>query len=205
MTSRAVTFGRYTLLTRAHLATLETILQRWPAVTVGILEHLESPVHAELHLSHAEKWATHEEFYQMCTKNWAPARNPFSAEERASIWQAAIRASSLADRVRTRVIPRPELHHAAFNCAFPADEYDLVFPAPTPACGDFDQARNATFGELLARPVHEVRPPFVTHTTDILREVAKGRSWEEFLAPGIHRLFLAMNGPERLARRMSTF
>lgn len=190
-TAPAVTFGRYQIVSIAHLDTIRTILRDWPSVEIGVLD-LDTPPAPGLvvpeHLA---------EFYRDCDANTAPAKNPMSATERARFWDATVDAAGLRDRVRVRIIARPENDPDRFNRAYPPERYHLVFP--TAAGEGFDQVRNARFEEILNRPVHTVDPPLEYHTSELRAAYQAGHdSWRNGFPPGSLEAFTAADGPRRL-------
>lgn len=167
----AVTFGRYQIVSIAHL-------EARPQTPPPIPEHLR-------------------DFQAGCEANTSPAKNPMSAEERAGFWQATISAAGLQDRVTVRVIPRPELDPDGFNRMFPPERADLVFP--TSSGEGFDLIRNASFEEIFGRKVRTVEPPLEYHTSDIRAAYRAGNdAWKNGFAPGGLEAFIAADGPERL-------
>jgi hypothetical protein len=187
----AVTFGRYQIVSIAHLDTVRTILRDFPSLEIGVLDleaRPEQMPHVPEHLR---------DFYDGCEANTSPAKNPMSAEERAGFWQATIDAVGLQDRVTVHVITRPELDPDGFNRMFPPDRVDLVFPT---ASGEgFDLIRNASFEEILGRKVRTVEPPLEYHTSDIRTAYRAGNeAWKNGFAPGGLEAFIAAGGPERL-------
>ncbi|MGW8879564.1 zeta toxin family protein [Streptomyces mirabilis] len=187
----AVTFGRYQIVSIAHLDTVRTILRDFPSLEIGVLDLEARPErmpHVPEHLR---------DFYDGCEANTSTAKNPMSAAERAGFWQATIDAAGLQDRVTVRVIPRPELAPEGFNRIFPPDRIDLVFPT---ASGEgFDLIRNASFEEILGRKVRTVEPPLEYHTSDIRAAYRAGNeAWKNGFAPGGLDAFIAAGGPERL-------
>lgn len=187
----AVTFGRYQIVSIAHLDTIRTILLDWPTVEVGVLDLDPRPAHPPNVPAHLR------DFYQGCEANTSSAKNPMTAEERAGFWRATIAEAGLEDRVTVRVIPRPELFPQGFNKQYPPDQFDLVFPT---ARGEgFDLIRNASFEEILRRPVHPVDPPLEYHTSDIRAAYRAGNeAWRNGFAPGGLQAFIAADGPRRL-------
>ncbi|MEW2417544.1 zeta toxin family protein [Streptomyces sp. NPDC046866] len=187
----AVTFGRYQIVSIAHLDTVRTILRDFPSLELGVLDLEARPdqmPHIPEHLR---------DFYAGCEANTSPAKNPMSADERAGFWQATIEAAGLQDRVTVRVINRPELDPDGFNQMFPPERVDLVFPT---ASGEgFDLIRNASFGEILGRKVRTVEPPLEYHTSDIRTAYRAGNeAWKNGFAPGGLEAFIAVDGPKRL-------
>jgi UDP-N-acetylglucosamine kinase len=187
----AVTFGRYQIVSIAHLDTIRTILLDWPTVEIGVLD-LDSrpagPLAVPPHLR---------DFYQGCEANTSPAKNPMTAEERASFWRATVAEAGLQDRVAVRIIARPELDPEGFNRQYPLDRFNLVFPT---ASGEgFDLVRNASFSEILRRRVYPVDPPLEYHTSDIRSAYRAGNeAWKHGFAPGGLQAFIAVDGPRRL-------
>jgi hypothetical protein len=187
----AVTFGRYQIVSIAHLDTVRTILRDFPSLEIGVIDLQARPErmpHVPDHLR---------DFYDGCEANTSPAKNPMSAEERAGFWQATIDAVGLHDRVTVRVISRPELDPTGFNQMFPPERVDLVFPT---ANGEgFDLIRNASFEEIRGRKVRTVEPPLEYHTSDIRTAYRAGNeAWMNGFAPGGLQAFIAAGGPERL-------
>ncbi|UUY52316.1 zeta toxin family protein (plasmid) [Streptomyces yangpuensis] len=187
----AVTFGRYQIVSIAHLDTVRTILRDFPSLEIGVLDLEARPEQMPPVPEHLR------EFYAGCEANTSPAKNPMSAEERAGFWQATIDAVGLQDRVTVRVITRPELDPGGFNRMFPPERFDLVFPT---ASGEgFDLIRNASFEEIFNRKVRTVEPPLEYHTSDIRTAYRAGNeAWKNGFAPGGLEAFIAVDGPERL-------
>ncbi|MEO3822767.1 zeta toxin family protein [Actinomadura sp. B10D3] len=187
----AVTFGRYQLVSIAHLDTVRAIAMDWPKVTVGVIDIDAQPSEALAVPPHLE------DFYRDCDANTAPQKNPMTLDERISLWQTALHAAGLQDRVTVQAVPRPELDPKGFNAAFPSDEYDVVFPAPSGK--GFDGSRNANFEEILDRDVKAVEPPLEYHTSTIRESYRSGgQTWRRAFAPGTLDTFIAMDGPRRL-------
>jgi UDP-N-acetylglucosamine kinase len=187
----AVTFGRYQIVSIAHLDTVRTILMDWPTVEVGVLDLDARPATAPIIPEHLQA------FYDGCEANTAPAKNQMTAQERASFWQATIDTAGLSDRVTVRIIGRPEMAPDEFNRQYPADSVDLVFP--TSRGEGFDLIRNASFEEILGRPVTPVDPPLEYHTSDIRAAYRSGNdAWRHGFAPGGLEAFVAADGPRRL-------
>lgn len=187
----AVTFGRYQIVSIAHLDTVRTILRDFPSLEIGVLDLQARPEQMPTIPEHLR------EFYAGCEANTSPAKNPMSPEERAGFWQATIDAVGLQDRVTVRVITRPELDPDGFNRMYPPENVDLVFPT---ASGEgFDLIRNASFEEIFGRKVRTVEPPLEYHTSDIRTAYRAGNeAWKNGFAPGGLEAFIAVDGPERL-------
>jgi Zeta toxin len=187
----AVTFGRYQIVSIAHLDTIRTMLMDWPSVEIGVLDmnaQPATPVPVPDHLR---------EFYQECEANTAPPKNPMSTEQRAEFWRATLAAAGLQDRVTVRVIPRPELYPGNFNAQYPTDRFHLAFP--TVGGAGFDAIRNDCFAEILGRPVYPVDPPLEYHTSDIRKAYREGNvAWRNGFAPGGLEAFIAADGPRVL-------
>ncbi|MFE2684505.1 zeta toxin family protein [Streptomyces mirabilis] len=187
----AVTFGRYQIVSIAHLDTVRTILRDFPSLEIGVLDLEARPERMPNVPDHLR------DFYNGCETNTSPAKNPMSAQERAGFWQATIDAAGLQDRVTVHVVPRPELDPDGFNQIFPPDRIDLVFP--TVSGEGFDLIRNASFEEILGRKVRTVDPPLEYHTSDIRTAYRAGNeAWRNGFAPGGLEAFIAADGPERL-------
>jgi hypothetical protein len=175
----AVTFGRYQVVSIAHLDTVRTILRQWPTVTVGVLDPDLGPGGPLDHDAPAR---------------WAPERNPLPADVRVAIWRDVLDAAGLADRVRVVRIAGMTPDPAQFNREYPPDRYDMVFPVPEGT--RFDLIRNDLFRSQFGRDVHEVTPS-VTYHTSAMRHLARAGdpAWQLGLAPGAARSFAAANGP----------
>lgn len=187
----AVTFGRYQIVSIAHLDTVRTILRDFPSLEIGVLDLDARPQTSPPIPEHLR------DFYAGCEANTSPAKNPMSVAERAAFWQATISAAGLQDRVTVRVIPRPELDPDGFNRMFPPERVDLVFP--TSSGEGFDLIRNASFEEIFGRKVRTVEPPLEYHTSDIRAAYRAGNeAWKNGFAPGGLEAFIAADGPERL-------
>ena len=187
----AVTFGRYQIVSIAHLDTIRTILLDWPTVAIGVLDLGSRPARLPVVPEHLQG------FYRGCEANTAPAKNPMTVEERASFWRATIAEVGLEDRVSVRIIARPELDPDGFNRQYPQDRVDLVFP--TAGGEGFDLIRNASFEEILGRRVFPVDPPLEYHTSDIRSAHQAGNeAWKNGFAPGGLQAFIAVDGPRRL-------
>lgn len=178
----AVTFGRYQLVSVAHLDTIRTILRQWPTVTVGVLDPALGPGGP---------------LDDDAPKRWAAEKNPLSVAQRIEMWQDVIDEAGLVGRVRivamAGMTPDPE----AFNREFPADQFDMVFPQPEGT--GFDLIRNDRFREQFHRHVFEVQPS-VTYHTSAMRALAHAGdpAWQRGLAPAAGRAFAAAQGPHLL-------
>jgi len=86
----AVTYGRYQLVSIAHLDTVRTILQDWPRAVVGLIElgSTAAPPPVADHLR---------EYYRQSEASRAPERNPMTAAERVELWRAAVATAGLTD------------------------------------------------------------------------------------------------------------
>jgi hypothetical protein len=77
----AVTFGRYQLVSIAHLDTVRTILRQWPTVTVGVLDPTLGPGGP---------------LDDDAPTRWAADKNPLSVAQRVVMWQDVIAAAGLS-------------------------------------------------------------------------------------------------------------
>lgn len=189
--TNAVTFGRYVLITHAHLSTVMTILDEWQFLTIGVLD-----------LSHQFSQKTNHEwqrFFDICDeKIQSPKSHVFNVEERYRMWEATIQHEQLAQRVQVVPMKRPECVPEEFNHTFPPEKYDLVFPQSQEEHNEFDLLRNQAFPSILKRPIHFVTPPLTLHTTEINQRILLGESWERFIAPGASAVFKEINGIQRM-------
>lgn len=193
----AVFAGRFALLTRAHLATTDAILRRWPRLVVAVLDLDAQPEPT------ADLVAAHPEFYTLCADNRDPIKNPFTAAERVRMWRVAlVHAGHGPARVEVTEALRPECDPDWFNRRFPPERYDLITVAPADDCSRFDHIRTSVFREILQREVTEIVPPLIEHTSTIMARIGGGESWAEFLPPGVDRIFHEIDGPARMAPRL---
>jgi hypothetical protein len=193
-TCRAVTFGRYQMVTVAHLSTVTAILDQWAHVSIGVL--ILTDVTSDDPSTSGDPGMA--DFYRDCAANCAPDRNPLTLTERVTCWRAAIDHAGLSDRVDVVALPRPELCPRLFTALFPPSRCDLVFPSPRGGTA-FDAGRNQAFATLLRRTIHTVSPPVELHTSAIRRSLVAGDPrWREALAPGVVEVFTNLDGPSRL-------
>lgn len=184
----AITYGRYQMVSIAHLDTVRTMLQQWPRVVVGVLD-LSAPEPTPRAVPEHLR-----DFYKVAAANTVPDRNPMSLEERVGFWRDAVAAAGIGDRVSIEVVASPGLDPATFNARFPPEHFDLVFPAAADA-----ELPHSQRSEILGRPVHTVDPPLEFHTSAIRAAYRRGDpNWERGLAPGTLKAFLAADGPDRL-------
>ena len=180
--AHAVTFGRYQVVSVAHLDTVRTMLRQWREVTVGVLDPTLGPGGP---------------LDDDAPARWAPERNPLSGDERIRLWRSAIAAAGLGDRVHVVAMAGMTPDPARFNRDFPPDRFDLVFPESEGT--GFDLIRNDRFREQFGRAVFEVRPSVTYHTSAMREHYANGNpAWRAGLAPGVVETFTAMHGPARV-------
>ena len=184
MSSRkyAVTFGRYNLVTNAHLNTVKTILREWQYLTIGVIDlTFQSPVQKN------NEWRY---FLEMCDKNCqSPGSFVFDIQEKIRMWKSTIEQSKLTRRVQVVSVKRPEYFNDEFNKSFPRSKYDLVFPQAKTESSEFDLLRNKAFSSILNRCVLYVNPTLTLHTTEIRAKVESGETWEKFMPHGAYHTF----------------
>lgn len=190
---KAITFGRYSPITVAHISKIDKILNDWPHLVLGILDNQQatvsnSLVNSSMHL-----------FYKMCDNNWTVNRTVFTADERVSMASAAITEAGLTNKVCVVPIDRPEYSPNDFGQKFPKTHFDLVFPAMQDEDSHFDRERNQAFEAILQRPIKTVQPKIVMHLSDALSK--DPISWETLIPKGALDVFLSINGPDRLKHR----
>ena len=194
MNKKAVTFGRYMLVSYAHLSTVQTILEKWDHLTIGILRNDIKPDKA------SSLFQNNKLFYQLCEKNWIPEKCIFSVDERMEMWKATINEYQLEKQVDILEIERPECAPIKFSELFPEAQYDLLFPKPVQdEKSTFDLIRNKCFSEVLQRKVFEIEPKLTLHTTDIKNSIYEGLSnWDEYMPESAYQIFKSFNGDERM-------
>ncbi len=182
------------LISYAHLNTIQTILNKWNHVTIGILNNDTKP-----NISN-RVFLNKQMFYKLCEENWVPEKCIFSVEERIKMWKATISEYKIDKHVDVVAIERPEYASVKFNKLFPETNYDLLFPKPTTNEESvFDLIRNECFSEILQRKVFEIEPELTIHTTDIKNKIYEGVSnWDEFMPQSALQLFNHFNGNERM-------
>jgi nicotinamide mononucleotide adenylyltransferase len=189
----AVTYGRYQLVSIAHLDTVRTILRDWPRVVVGVIDLNAAPAEPMTVPEHLRS------YYAVSEANTSAAKNPMTLQERIGFWRAAVETAGLSDRVSVEAIARPALHPAEFNARYPAGQFDVVFPASS----DGEQAHTDR-AQILGRAVFAVRPALEYHTSHIRESYNNGAaSWVNGLAPGTAQPFLDADGPRRLFDRQT--
>lgn len=192
----AVFAGRFALLTRAHLATADAVLRRWPRLVIAVLDLDVTPDPPP------DLAARHPEFYRLCAANHDPVNNPFTAAERVRMWRVALANAGHGPNAEAIEAVRPELDPEGFNRRFPPGRFDLITVAPAPDCSRFDHIRTAVFVEILRREVTEITPPLIEHTSSIMHRINDGASWASFLPPGVDRIFDEIDGPARMRPRL---
>jgi nicotinamide mononucleotide adenylyltransferase len=178
------------LLTAGHIALVHAILEEWEALCIGIADLDASIGPVPVRPDHIDQV-----YFDRLMQKTAPARNPFTVPERVDMWEGAIKAAGLQDRVSTAVILIPEFFPEQFNPRYPADEYDIVFGDTT---DDFDVLKANEVRRVLRRRVVNIDPPHVMHASTAKEAVRAGASWGDFVLPGAYEVFEAIDGPSRL-------
>lgn len=158
----AITFGRYNIVTNAHLNTLERILEIWATAVIGIVSPekcINFPQNPRLI-----------DFFRECDKNHE--RKPtFTIPQRIEMWEETLRSAGFFDRVKIVEMRRPEYFPDEFNMRFPSNMYQLVFPQAKDERNKFDIIRLSAFREILGRDIATVCPSLTMHTSDIIGKV----------------------------------
>lgn len=175
----AITFGRYNIVTNAHMNTIETILKQWSKVVVGIVL---PQINEDFDIN--PKW---QRFYQEGDKKNSGTPE-FSISERISMWNLSLEEKKLNSRVKVVPILRPEYYPEIFNATYPEREYQLVFPCDVAVENSFDNIRNAAFENILNRKVQIIYPQLILHTTDIRRNVRVFEDWKEYVPSGSYKI-----------------
>lgn len=190
MRLQAIWTGRFQPPTKAHLATARRILESWERLTIVVAYEIAPPDRMLV------EW---QEYIRLSgATSYAPGKNIFSHVEVVTMWQAAIDALDLQQRVIVCANGRPEFDET-FRQRFPENAYDFV----TIRLPETESVIDATHRELLprlhCRPVFEVDAPFVLHNTEIRKRVIEGNgSWEEYLPAGTIEVFTRISGDRRL-------
>jgi len=186
----ALTFGRYSPPTLAHLSLFSSILSNWECLAVGVVDSGSvRPIDIP---------SVYTEFCDLADEKNILERNPFTPDERVRMLSAAI-SHFWQDRViQVFAIKRPEYNQAEFMAKFPPQTFDLVFPYEEGRSELFDSVRNRVFQELLGRKIFFVKPELILHGRVIRKLIANGGSWREFIPAGALEVFLAINGPQRM-------
>ena len=180
----AITFGRYNIVTNAHLNTLEKILEKWPTVVIGIVAPTKKKnFHMDPSLAN---------FYLECDKN-NDKHSDYSIDERIEMWEKTIYAEGISDRVKVVRILRPEYFPAEFNHQFPPSKYQLVFPETLAEKNKFDTMRNDAFGIILEREVATVKPSLTLHFSDIRKHISDYTDWEKYVPIGCYSVLARLH------------
>ncbi|EOO05592.1 hypothetical protein JDS76_27875 [Bacillus cereus] len=185
MKKQAITFGRYNMLTNAHLSTVSEILTKWDKLTIGVYDfNIKRPLNLN------EKW---NEFYSMCDKNCQPESNDLSLESRIKMWEILVKERGLDGRLEIVPIKRVEYDVSNFNTKFPKEKYDLVFPKSPQERNSFDLLRNEAFKDILGREIHFVTPSLTLHTSQIKKQICLGDTWGNYLPREIYEYLVVKN------------
>ena len=190
-TREAVTYGRYQIVSIAHLDTIRTMLRDWPKVTIGVID-----MDARPRVTPPEAPASLAEFYRVALNNTVPERNPMTLQERRGLWQAALDTAGIADRVTVEAVPMPELAPAEFNSRFPPDRYDVLFPAASDA-----ELAHTDRGSILSRTIYSTEPPLEFHTSTIRESYRSGSQvWRARWRPALSTCSWPSKGPSGSSR-----
>jgi mutator protein MutT len=183
--NHAITFGRYVVVTTAHLEFVRAVLSNWDFLTICVLKN-----------TYNHKIINNDIFYKLCNENWEKL-NPFSDLQRQKIWERVLINNHLTDRVSIIQIKRPELFPNEFNLLFDKSLYDLVFLSSDNETNEFDLIRNDSFKEILNRPVYSINAKIKFHFSEILSFIEDEADWDKYLAPGYKDYFHKLNGHQK--------
>ena len=177
----AVTFGRFSPMTKAHIKGFLDILNHCDHLVVGIIDSYTTkvvvPVRFECFCAQADK------------KN-DQGYTRFTLEERFAMASAALRRFIDSGRVSVKVVPRPEYAVVQFTEMFPIDTYKVMFSGV--ADNQFDCERNNIMPDLLGREVFLIKPSYeVVHNSQILDSIRKGNGqWADIIPEDAYDIFL---------------
>lgn len=193
---KAVTFGRYNILTFGHLSTFISILDDWDNLKILILDNSLEKRDKEVSIFR--------EFYDLCELNHIKKRNVFTVEERVDMMQAVLHEYHLTNKISIEVAPRPEYNYSSFNKNYPMEEYDLVFPSVENEEVRFDIIRNEAFEKILSRKVFTVNPEITLHLSSVVKEINQHNSIEKYIPKSIVEYLLDVDGINRLLNMYKT-
>lgn len=154
-----ITFGRYNIITNAHLDTVKTILNISEKLIIGVL----TPESSQIYIDPA-----HKNFYEECDKNHKMSIRLFNNTQIIEMWEKILETENLSHRVDVVKIKRPEYFPDEFNEQFPKQNHTLVFPDLNEGENSFDTIRNEKFKQILNREVILVKPTIKIHTSSII-------------------------------------
>ncbi|MFE9327650.1 zeta toxin family protein [Nocardia sp. NPDC052278] len=177
----AVTWGHYQPVTISDMDTVVQMLQHRPRVTIGVLDFDQQP---------AQPTPEH--------RASASALNPLRAYEVVAMWNAALIATGLDDRVAVVPIGRPELDPATFNQLFHKDTYDVVLPTER-VDGEPETSQHQYYWQILDRVIYAADPLIEYHRVDVQAVFEEGNdSWKRLLPRGALEVFEIVGGEDRL-------
>lgn len=119
-------------------------------------------------------------------------------DEVKEMWESYLISSSLKERVDCRLVKRIEFE-PDFNILYLPLQVELVLPELATRGKDTDALQQELFPLILGRDIFKVKPLFSIHGSEIRRLVLTGSAdWEQFIPPGAYKVFLKINGPERV-------
>lgn len=193
---KAVTFGRYNLVTLSHLSTIIEILKKWDYLVVLIVSN-------DL-ISRNEPVAELGNFYRLCEQNHMKSKNIFTLKERKTMFNKMLFDYNLTNLVKVDFFARPELNYVEFNQKYHQCEYDLVFPRCNSNDGEFDKIRNDSFQKILNREIYTVNPACTVHTKEIVTFLRNAEDINNYLSPGVCAYLKEISGEERLLNLYKT-
>lgn len=183
---RAVTFGRFQIVTPAHVDAVRDILREHSALTIGILDVSRGGA-ASSELAPPVK-----NFIADRQRAAAPELNPITVGEQMTMWRNALIVADLIRRVDLEVIGRPELDPADFNRRFDPDTFDVVLLETT-------TEPHEAYLALLARPITTPAPAMSESGPDLRHQYLAGDpAWRTQIAVGALEVFELIDGPARL-------
>lgn len=189
---KAITFGRYSPYTVAHLHTAEQIAANFDEIVLGVIDDAGQ-------YRVGRRTPLTDKFYKL-----ADAQNNktvFSLKERLTMARLAVKDVRLQDKVSITSLKRPEYNIEEFNARFPADTYQIVFPKPVDELipPEFDRIRSQALSSLLSRSVVTVPTYLTIHCSEVKnKSIDVPGIWKEYMTPGVYKYFKSINGPARL-------
>ncbi|MEU2043711.1 hypothetical protein [Nocardia niwae] len=185
---RAVTVDRYQVVTVGDLATVATMLQSYPRLTIGVL-NLRAPLPPPPNLP-ADLVVVHDELDRLSAQQY----NPLSAAQRTTMWTAALTAARLDDRVSVEVVS----DLSEINTRFPTRQFQLAFAAEHDD-GAVEAPAARLFAATLRRNVAIVDAPMRYHQPGLPGLWRTDNdAWRRYIPRGALEVFLAADGPTRV-------
>lgn len=183
---RAVTFGRFQIVTPAHVDAVRDILRQHSSLTIGILDVSRGGA------ASSDVAPRVKDFLADRQRAAAPELNPITVGEQMSMWRNALIVADLHHQVEFEVIGRPELDPEAFNRRFDPDTFDLVLLETT------TEPREA-YTEVLDRAITTAAPTISESGPDLRQQYSAGDpAWRTRIALGALEVFELIDGPTRL-------